>query len=576
MRRAIRLKEFTSSSVIRHTPPDWYIQSKDPTLENKECLIRTDEHGFILSGPSPVSSTIRLVVLGDSVVEGMFVDENARFCSRLEALLSNLCDSPVQVLNSGYSGATSLHLYNVFVNKVIPLRPAAVILMSGIVDADVALRKAAYWSNDCWLEPIVDLDTNNTSRDNELRSSPDYSSREKILTMFQVASSLFDIPVWYATIPYRQTFEGEYVQKAFSNRSAFDAEVASYRLVNASTRKFALDRGLSLFDLEFKLMDMDNIYYDMFHHNSAGGEIVAKSLLEAGLLDAVTKRLKVLSDRGSDADIPSEERHLRVSDEIEANADLWDKGKPDMDDFRPIHLINLDRSTERLRRFNERNGHLDNIVRVSATDGSTLDREALISSGYISGDLEYGPGALGCALSHVKLWETAVAQNRSITIFEDDIIVSQQFEKRAREVLSVVPRDWDIILWGFIFDPLYVWLDLGVSKATLRPYEGKAYSGSEGLSKFHAQEFNSPIRLLHAFGTQGYTISAQGARAALKHCLPLRKRLIPFPGTGVVNQDLGIDTALSGLYPMIKAFICIPPLLIQCDEQGSEIQAMGR
>jgi Glycosyltransferase family 25 (LPS biosynthesis protein) len=460
MRRAIRLKEFTPSSVIRHTPPDWYIQSKDSTLEKKECLIRTDEHGFILSGPTPVASSIRLVVLGDSVVEGMFVDENDRFCSRLETALSDLCDSPIQVLNSGYSGATSLHLYNMFVNKVIPLRPAAVILMSGIVDADVALRKAEYWSNDCWIEPIVDLDTNNTSRDNELRSRPDYSVREKILTMFQVASSLFDIPVWYATVPYRQISEGEYVQKAFSNRSAFDAVVATYRLVNASTRKFALDRGLSLFDLELGLMDMDNIYYDMFHHNSAGGEIVAKGLLEAGLLDAVTKRLKVLSDRGSDADIPSEERHLRVSDEIEPNADLWDKGKPDMDDFPTIHLINLDRSNERLRRFNERNGHLDNIVRVSATDGSTLDRETLISSGYISGDLEYGPGALGCALSHVKLWETAVAENRSITIFEDDIIVSQQFTKRAREVLSVLPTDWDIILWGYIFNPLFVWVDL--------------------------------------------------------------------------------------------------------------------
>ena len=186
-----------------------------------------------------------------------------------------------------------------------------------------------------------------------------------------------------------------------------------------------------------------------------------------------------------------------------------------MDDFPPIHLINLDRSTERLRRFNERNGHLDNVVRVSATDGSTLDREALISSGCISGDLEYGPGALGCALSHVKLWEMAVAQNQSITIFEDDIIVSQQFAKRAREVLSVLPTDWDIILWGYIFNPLFVWVDLGVSKGTIRHYEGKAYTGPEGLSKFHAEEFNSPVRLLHSFGMQGYSISAKGARAAL-------------------------------------------------------------
>jgi GR25 family glycosyltransferase involved in LPS biosynthesis len=241
-----------------------------------------------------------------------------------------------------------------------------------------------------------------------------------------------------------------------------------------------------------------------------------------------------------------------------------------MNELPPMHLINLDRSTERLLRFKQRNPHLQNIVRVPATDGVALDRAALIRSGYINDDLPYPPGTLGCAVSHLKLWEIAVSQDRSITIFEDDTVVSHQFEKRAREVLSVLPADWDIIQWGYLFNPLFLWVDLGVCKAELHGYAGRNYDGAVGLQKFQAEMFSpTPLRLLHSFGTQGYSISAKGARAALEYCLPLRKREIRFPDAGVTTGDEGIDCVLCGLYPTLKAFICVPQLLITCNEDGS-------
>ena len=201
-----------------------------------------------------------------------------------------------------------------------------------------------------------------------------------------------------------------------------------------------------------------------------------------------------------------------------------------MDGLPPMHVINLDRSTERLRRFRERNGHLQNILRVPAIDGGALDREALISSGYINRDLLYASGTLGCAMSHLRLWEMAVSQDQSLTIFEDDIVIAHQFEKRAREVMSVLPDDWDIIQWGYGFNPLFVWVDLGVSRVRLHPYGRSAYQGEEGLQKFQAEEYSAaPVKLLHSFGTQGYSISPKGARAAVEYCLPLRNRLIQFP-----------------------------------------------
>ena len=85
-----------------------------------------------------------------------------------------------------------------------------------------------------------------------------------------------------------------------------------------------------------------------------------------------------------------------------------------MPDLPPIHLINLDRSTERLHRFQERNFHLPKIVRVPAVDGSALDREELIRAGVINRDLPYAAGTLGCAMSHLSLWKMAASQNQDI------------------------------------------------------------------------------------------------------------------------------------------------------------------
>jgi GR25 family glycosyltransferase involved in LPS biosynthesis len=235
----------------------------------------------------------------------------------------------------------------------------------------------------------------------------------------------------------------------------------------------------------------------------------------------------------------------------------------------PIHLINLDRSTERLRLFNEHNAHIANVTRVSAVDGHALDRDALVAAGYITADLNYGPGTLGCAMSHIRLWEMAAAEDRSITIFEDDVIVSHQFQNRAQDILSELPADWDFIQWGCQLNPLFAWVDLGVSRARLHAYGARRYAGAAGRGEF--QRTNAPssaVKLLHSFGTHAYSISARGARAALEFCLPLRNRQIEFPDAGVRTPDVGIDVSLCGLYPNLNSFLCIPNLVLLGEQES--------
>jgi hypothetical protein len=113
-------------------------------------------------------------------------------------------------------------------------------------------------------------------------------------------------------------------------------------------------------------------------------------------------------------------------------------------------------------------------------------------------------------------------------------------------------------------------VDLGISKAKISQYGDRRYQGAEGQRQFQTEDrFSYPVRMLHSFGLQGYLISANGARAALDYCLPLRNRMIHFPEAGVSTPDVAVDIALSGFWPNLKAFICLPPLVISSEGEES-------
>ncbi len=284
MPRAIRLKEFPKCTEIVNVPPDWYVAARDSSLVQQPYKIKTDANGFILPEPAGKPNSPNVIFLGDSVLEGMFSRPEDRLCARLQDILVTEEGIDVTVLNAGYSGATVLHSFNTFMNKIIPLRPAAVVLMTGMVDFDVALFQASFWSNDCWIEPIFEIEQNNQSRDPNKRREPSFEDQSRIMAMFSGASRVFQIPVWYATLPHRQIFEGEYVNKAFKSRDEFDREVSLRRGVNEVTRQTALRDGVPLFDLERDLAIRGDIFYDMFHLNPLGGEAAARSLVKNGIV----------------------------------------------------------------------------------------------------------------------------------------------------------------------------------------------------------------------------------------------------------------------------------------------------
>jgi GR25 family glycosyltransferase involved in LPS biosynthesis len=231
-----------------------------------------------------------------------------------------------------------------------------------------------------------------------------------------------------------------------------------------------------------------------------------------------------------------------------------------------IYLINLDLSVDRLSKFHARHPDLG-VLRVSAIDGSEVDKQKLISDGIITDDLPYLPGSLGCSLSHIALWQKAISQNRNITIFEDDTISVHGFREKANAFLPKLPEDWDIVLWGFDHSPKFLWVDLGFSNAKLEFYAGKWKEESDFRS---STLVSIPLKLAHSLGLYGYSLSPKGARRLLDFCLPLKKRHIPFQGTGVVIEDACLDCTMCGIYSSMQAFACVPPLVLHDIKQVSD------
>ena len=125
----------------------------------------------------------------------------------------------------------------------------------------------------------------------------------------------------------------------------------------------------------------------------------------------------------------------------------------------PILMINLDRSPERLefqkKQFEE---HGLQFERFPAVDGRK-DNSELLNSIKLSDKWDIlKNGAIGCALSHYLILKKMVDENiDNIIVFEDDVILCEQFITTFNEYYNQDDLNYDIIYLGsqFCFEKDY-------------------------------------------------------------------------------------------------------------------------
>ncbi|KAG5464190.1 hypothetical protein LSCM1_00370 [Leishmania martiniquensis] len=262
-----------------------------------------------------------------------------------------------------------------------------------------------------------------------------------------------------------------------------------------------------------------------------------------------------------------------------------------------IFVINLDRRPDRwaaIKAVCARAGlPADRTERVPAVEGALIDLNAAHRCGLVSAlgllrlkeppehriwGMDLNKAALGCALSHIRLWARIAALGRvsnvsaqalaealpkpCFLVLEDDsILVDDNDGDTASEPLSPpfldqlqrrmcgVPADWELV---------YV---SGLDTARQCPYMQVA----EGVA--HVPQYHRT--------TNAYLVTPQGARRLLATCVPLTFQLDTAMTMNVGYPSDLADAARATTLPRVLDPICYtlqPPLMRQSVLLGTDIQ----
>ncbi len=122
---------------------------------------------------------------------------------------------------------------------------------------------------------------------------------------------------------------------------------------------------------------------------------------------------------------------LKKSDYFGENDGLYVKN---IIDKSPIKVINLDRRPDRWEQSKKKLDEqgITNYERFSAIDGTKLQMTNEIKFLFRNNDFNYRQGYIGCALSHLKLWNELIRdeQNDYYIIMEDDFELVDDFKNK--------------------------------------------------------------------------------------------------------------------------------------------------
>jgi len=186
----------------------------------------------------------------------------------------------------------------------------------------------------------------------------------------------------------------------------------------------------------------------------------------------------------------------------------------DIIDIRNIksYVINLDKNIEKYDNIKKRFFNLGiNPERFKAIYAKELDNEYIkkVTHPYVQNTIENGRyidsdigtlGAVGCSLSHIKLWEILLNSNEDMfLILEDDAIPNTSYSvnsiNKYLNKINKIDSNWDYIFLGYT-KPLLISNDI------------KVHSDIYKINQI-------------TFFTHAYIINRSGAQKLLKNAFPI-------------------------------------------------------
>ena len=187
------------------------------------------------------------------------------------------------------------------------------------------------------------------------------------------------------------------------------------------------------------------------------------------------------------------------------------------------YIINLDKDTERLRKF-DIHTRKNNIkyFRFPAINGRNLDENDFRLKKYFAKNLKkYSKAQKSCTLSHISIWEKIKQDKTTFNIiFEDDVIIPNNFNDKLKVYLEQLPENWDILFLG----------------------------GNKIIGKKYSKNLVKPDR--HKFGNFGlfaYLINSRNINFIVDKCKNISLHIDKF-----IQKELGKE---------LNLFFCNPQLI---------------
>jgi lysophospholipase L1-like esterase len=330
--RAIHLREFNPNQQAVVRPTNYYMQGVE-NLEQINYAVNIDSNGFIKTGnPELDNPEIKILFLGGSTTETLFVPEDQRFPSIVERTLREKLGKDIEVYNSGVSGNNSMHSLFIFLSKGIPLKPTHAVLMHNINDFGLLFKSESYWVAPISRSLLIDSrllgyttieDSTRTAifnffkamknslvpnlyiylrprlfanvqmhqdeftafrkKDFEDLNLEEYKNQfQSSLVSFIELSRAWNIEPILMTQANRIDPSQSYFQKWFEENSQGELNINQfaglYKLFNQIIRDIALEKKVILIDLDILVPKTDEFIIDTIHFNKAGSILVAESI----------------------------------------------------------------------------------------------------------------------------------------------------------------------------------------------------------------------------------------------------------------------------------------------------------
>jgi hypothetical protein len=281
LKRAIRLKEMEPGTSRLLTPSELQHEVSDLSLTPGSYPCNADEYGFLSTGNVGFTNDPPIVFMGGSFVESAFSTEEDRFVSQVERKLAAR-GARHQCLNAGYSGSSTLHLYNSLLNKVYPhVGPGGkVVFFVPHSDRDSMYRPGSYWNGTKRGATIL------PEREPKASAAiPDgVASTAALLRIVAHTSRQLGLDLVFVTCPFRNaSFDTDAVLRRTyrRNRQAFNQSLQRRKELCEVARMVGAETGTRVIDGEHFLDQKPECFYDELHLNREGQGIFSDFLTTA-------------------------------------------------------------------------------------------------------------------------------------------------------------------------------------------------------------------------------------------------------------------------------------------------------